>query len=359
MCRVLSMDMSDAKMLPRVASCFLSALFLLVSSSSLVYTGMASASASEFSVELLAMQRDTPDGGELTGPDSPGDDYYSVKQGDFNPGTSPGLRITYGTEIAGHDYILSAFVVDPMQQKETFGDLDAVGVGYDFETNMRYDDDAHLNPGSDVNSTSNSDDSDWMDAEHKTTLFGAEINRVIPAAVTGLISQNVYIGVRGLYLGERLTTNAYEDLNDLQGTDNEIDRGEIETKNRLLGLQLGIQGDRQLTNKVTFAWDAKVGLYANFAERDRKFSSDDNVLNAFSDDLDKTLFSQTLEINPRIDIRLSKNASLNVGANVLWINGISAAGPHFNTLTDFDDNSIRGHEDALFYSVNAGVSIDF
>ncbi len=335
-----------------ISSTFTRTLTIILSLPIFTLIATSAVSASEVNVELLAMQRDTPDGGELTGPNSPGDAYYSLKQEDFEPDTTPGLRVTLDTEIGDHDYIFSAFVIDAMQGDGLFGNTTTISLS----TDARYD----LDPGSDLD-TSNASLMEWMDAEHKTTLFGAEVNRVIPAEAIGLTQQKVYYGVRGLYLGEKLKSIAYDETDDLPGGGgNDVDRGEIKTKNRLLGMQMGIQGDKQLSNKVTFAWDAKLGLYANFAQRDRKFSTDNNnVVTPLSDEIDDTLFSQTIEINPRINVSVSKNTSLSFGANVLWVNGISAAGAHFATLTDLDDNSIRGKDSALFYSLNAGINIGF
>lgn len=311
--------------------------------------------ASELEVELLAMERDAPDGTDITGPDDVGDPFLLVEPDDVEPGTTGGIRVSFKTDISGHNYIFSGFWVDPFREKDLFGDADAGAL----ETNLTYDNDAHLNPGSDVGSTQNSDDIEWLHLEHKTELFGAEANHVFPSWNPTSLDQQFYLGVRGLYFGEELESIAYDELDDLQGTDNEIDRTEIKTTNKLLGIQIGVDGNKAITSKVGFEWDVKYGIYANFVERTRKFSRDDSATDKFSDSIDDTNLAQVLEINPKLNVMLSKNAVLTFGGTVMYIHGVSEAGDHFATLTDFQDTNIRDDGEVLFYGLSIGLNVDF
>ena len=315
----------------------------------------ASLNASELEIELLAMDRDAPDGTNITGPDDVGDDFLLVEPDDVDPGTTGGIRVNFKTEISGRNFIFSGFWMDPFHEKGLFGDGNA-GV---LETNMTYDNDAHLNPGSDVGSTQNSDDIEWLHLEHKTELYGAEANYIIPLRNKTSLDQQFYVGLRGLYFGEELDATAYDELNDLQGTDNDIDRTEIETTNKLLGIQIGVEGKKAITSKVGFEWDAKYGIYANLVERDRSFSRDDSATDRFSDNIDDTNVAQVLEINPKLNVMLSKNAILTFGGTIMYIHGVSEAGDHFATLTDFQDRKIRDDGEVLFYGLSAGLKVNF
>ncbi len=312
-------------------------------------------SSSNLQLEAFVLYRDTPTGTDITGIDQLTDQgYYSVTMDDIDLNPTTGLILSYNKDINGYDFFFSAFTIKPFKNKRTFGDMDE-GI---LETNMTYDNNAHLNPGSDI-VTSNSDDCDWMDIEHQTYLYGGEANYFFSTHMAKSSKQKFFFGVRGLYFGEKLKTNAYDSLNDFLGTDDDIDRVNIKTINRLIGLQIGIQGEKTLSDKVKFNWDAKFGYCANYAERQRNFSSDDNPGNTFSEDLDETLSSQIIEISPKLNVQLSKNIHFTAGGTALWINGVSEAGTHFRTVTDFEDQDIRGDGDVLFCSINLGITIKF
>ncbi len=306
-------------------------------------------------VEALYLGRDDIDGTSFTGPDTPGGDFILFKPSELNPDWSTGFRATVDTIIMGRDIQFSGFYAGPFETSKTITGADAGSL----RTNATYDDDAHLNPGSDVGSTANSDELFALAIDHETTLYGGEINLVEPADFLGLPGHAFLFGVRGLYLGEDLKSIAYDELDDFQGTDDDIDRVRIEAKNRLLGAQIGLQAMQPITENIYIGGNVKAGLFANFVKVDRSFSRDDNVNDVLNDSNSGTGFAQVLEINPQVKVKFAENAYLSLGGNATWVNGISEAGDQYATVTDADDRNLRNDGSMLFYGATAALVFKF
>ena len=222
-------------------------------------------------------------------------------------------------------------------------------------TNATYDNDAHLNPGSDVN-TASSDDLAVLDIRTRSQFIGGELNWMANGFFD-LGNFTPFIGARYLRYSEKLKSIAYDDADDFNGTDNDIDRVNIKTYNNLVGLQVGLAGFHPITEYISIGGKASGGLFVNIAHRKRSFSRDDSATDRFSDSLKKTAFAQVLEVNPQIRYLFSDNVYATLGGFLMWINGISAAGSHYATATDFQDNRIRANKSALFYGGSAGLTI--
>ncbi len=80
------------------------------------------------------------------------------------------------------------------------------------------------------------------------------------------------IGARALFLDEELRTIAYDDLNDFLGADDEVDDASVDTENRFVGVQLGLQGFVDVTQNIKLGGSLK-GASAPISSMSKPVSS--------------------------------------------------------------------------------------
>lgn len=292
--------------------------------------------AGSFTLEGIALTRDDFNNDRLFR------DTTDAFASDLDVEWTGGARATYENEFWGHTWQLSAFFVAPEKSQNQFGSADNT---LDFDAEYTF--------GDDLDSASNSTDAEIMTAATQWETWGAEFNWV------NSLTKNVnwLLGVRYLNFRDKLSTVVFDELNDFNGTDTGIDRVGITATNNLAGLQIGLEGEWNLTQDLTFAASLKGGVAANFASRDRSFRSDDNTDNNRNDAIDDTGFAQFVEFNPKLAYKLNDNATLVVGGNVLWLNEIGTASSHYATAGLSTDRNIRDNEDVLLYGATVGLKI--
>lgn len=292
--------------------------------------------AGSFTLEGIALTRDDFNNDRLFR------DTTDAFASDLDVEWTGGARATYENEFWGHTWQLSAFFVAPEKSQNQFGSADNT---LDFDAEYTF--------GDDLDSASNSTSAEIMTAATQWETWGAEFNWV------NSLTKNVnwLLGVRYLNFRDKLSTVVFDELNDFNGTDTDIDRVGITATNNLAGLQIGLEGEWNLTQDLTFAASLKGGVAANFASRDRSFRSDDNIDNNRNDAIDDTGFAQFVEFNPKLAYKLNDNATLVVGGNVLWLNEIGTASAHYATAGLSTDRNIRDNEDVLLYGATVGLKI--
>ncbi len=311
-------------------------------------------------VEGIFLGRDDFDGTDFTGPDTVGNPFVEFKPSDIDTGVAYGAQAFLRASKGGHTFEAGAFFARNGGDSRTIFDDTESG------TNATYDDDAHLNPGADV-TTSNSDDLFALQIEIETNVGGAEGNYIysVPIEKSNLIEDvGLFAGARFYYFKEKLNSIAFDGPNDFAGTDNDIDRVNIESSNFLVGPQIGIEASMKPNDYLSLGGRVFGGLFANFIERKKAFSSDDlGAANLISDTQSGVAFSQAVGAAPRLAVRLLDQYGiqgyLTVSGMILWMNGVSAAAEYYSTVTDRADTKIRDDENVLFYGGTVGLVISF
>jgi hypothetical protein len=298
-------------------------------------------------VEGLVLQRSDPGKTLLVGPDNAIDPFVSFRASELDGAWGGGMRAMVDMRLFGQRVQFSAFAVTAMEADAAKSGMDGA-----FSSSATY-----VNGDADVG-TGNSDLLHAFKAQHRTNLYGTDTAALIPLGSGGWNGPAFVWGTRSLYFKERLSTVAYDEANDLQGTDNDIDRARIETTNFLYGLQVGLQGMMPVGNGVSVGGSVKGGLLANFISVERKFSSDDNLANTIRDDGDDIGFAQFVEIMPRVSWQIAPGVDLTASGMLLWINGVSEATSYFSKVTDRDARGkIHDNGDVLFWGGTLGVTV--
>lgn len=307
--------------------------------------GKAGDNGQYFLIEGLYLSKDDGDVVGLTKSDG---------GGPFNLVTNEGIELDQGWgaraaaqfEALGATWQVGALVA-------TLSDQDLLSTGLDggpANTSATYVNTALSTP-------ENSSILHALSAEQEGSLYGAEFSWVKNLSGWGWNNVDFIAGVRYIHYGEELRGAAFDESDDLAGTDNDIDRFAIEVDNDLVGVQVGLQAMWDITPSVSIGGSLKGGLAANFASRDRSFSSDNATFPAYANSTDDTDLAEFAEFNPRIDIALGDSASLTIGGTVLWINETSRAVSHFSTVANSADSNLRADDDQLFYGASIGLKL--
>ncbi len=304
-------------------------------------------------LEALVLSRTAPAGTDFTGPDNVGNQFVEFEAQDLKTKLNIGGRATLDIPTSFGTFQASLIASGNLLSK---GQIRDQGFGGPADTNATYDNDAHLNPGSDVDSTQNSDQLAVLDIKTRSQFYGGELNWQAGNIFT-LGNFTPFVGARYLRYTEKLKSVAYDEANDFFGTDNDIDRVNINTSNNLVGVQFGLAGFHPLTEDISIGGKASGGLFLNMAKRKRSFSRDDSATDRFNDTIKKTGFAQVIELNPQIRYKFTDKVHFTLGGFFMWMNGVSAAGSHYDRATDFQDGKIRANKSALFYGGSAGLTI--
>jgi len=300
-------------------------------------------------VEYLMLQRKGPGGTALTVANGPSR-YVPVSSSIVDSGnkTTPGFRATIDAELFDAPVEFSAFYSAPFRNELTLSGLSTGSGTSSIRTNTTYADPS-LNPGGAPFNYTNSQTIDKLYLNHSSQLFGAEANAKSVFGIPGLM-----LGVRSIYLGD--------DLNSVTTKFNSttaIDAVTVQTRNFLLGPQIGFEGMFDIGGGIKIGGSAKVGLFANMVERERSYVSrnqtQSRALQNFTND---TTFAQGYELNPRIEVPLMQGVKLTAGGTFLWLNNVSTAFPQYATVTDVGDRNVRAKDRIFYYGLQAGVSID-
>jgi hypothetical protein len=177
----------------------------------------------------------------------------------------------------------------------------------------------------------------------------------------------LFFGPRWLRYNSSLDVSFYDDVNDYEGTDNEIDQVSISSTNDLFGGQIGIAGMVDIADGIKLGGRAAVGLYYNSASLDRDFSSDASpfLTDSVEDTSTSGGFAQSIELSPAVEFAASENLSITLGANLIWFNGVDEPGDHLAGIgADDGSGDLAGDEpgfdrSVLFTGLSAGLKGTF
>lgn len=260
-----------------------------------------------------------------------------------------GARGTLEGAIFDQPFEFSGFFMNPINLSATKLGLTS---GSNPDTDTVYDD----GPGSDIVSV-NSDSIYGLSVHFQSKLYGAEVNAVRPFGIPGLL-----IGARTIYFGEQLGTTTFDSQASVPwlGTANLRDHVSIATDNRLVGAQIGLEHMFELGDFVRAGGSIKAGLFNNFADRERTYVSENRLDRSFGRHDSDNVFSQAVEINPRLEFKLAEGTYLTASGQFLWLNNVSTALPHYATVEDLDgDHDLRAKDDVYFYGGSLGLRVEF
>lgn len=310
-------------------------------------TTLPPTTTTRLSFEWLNLYRKSGDPIALLGPFG-ATPYIPLTSSDLlgNKQQTPGLKLKLEAEILDQPVEFSGFYSLPNVNERLFTGLSTgTGAGSSLRSNAIYAND----PNGDISNYINSNAISQLYVNHSSQLFGAEANTKSVFGIPGLI-----LGVRGLYLGEDLST-----VSQRFGSTTAIDSVTIQTRNYLLGPQIGIERMFDIGGGIKIGGTAKAGILANLVERERSFiSRNQTQTRAQQNYIDGITFAQVFELNPRIEVPLAQGVTLTFGGTFLWLNNVSTAFPHFATVTDLQDTNLRAKDRAFYYGVQAGITID-
>ncbi|GAA3844382.1 hypothetical protein AFIC_000144 [[Pseudomonas] carboxydohydrogena] len=300
-------------------------------------------------IEYLMLQRKGPGGTALTVANGPSR-FVPVSSSIVDSGskTTPGFRATIDAELFDAPVEFSGFYTAPFRNEVTLSGLSTGSGTSAIRTNTTYAD-SSLNPGGAPFNYTNSQTINSLYLNHSSQLFGAEANAKSVFGIPGLM-----LGVRSIYFGDELSSVATK-----FNSTTAIDAVSVQSRNFLLGPQIGFEGMFDIGGGIRIGGSAKVGLFANMVERERSYISrnqtQSRALQNFTND---TTFAQGYELNPRIEVPLMQGVKLTAGGTFLWLNNVSTAFPQYATVTDVSDRNVRAKDRIFYYGVQAGVSVD-
>lgn len=297
-------------------------------------------------IEYLMLHQGGPKTTALTG-STGGSRFTALTSSDLDIGskTAGGVKATIDAELFDTPVEFSAFYTEPTSSVLQMGGL-STGTGTkSIRTSAIYAND----PGGDVSNYINSTVVDKMYVDHSSQLLGAEANAKSAFGIPGLM-----LGVRSLYYGEDLGT-----VTQKLGSTTQIDAVTVQTRNFLLGPQIGFEGMFDIGGGIRIGGSAKAGFFANIVERERSFiSRNQTQARAQQNYLTDTAFSQGYELNPRVEVPVMPGVKLTAGGTFLWLNNVSSAFSQYATVTDLQDRNVRAKDRAFYYGLQAGVSVD-
>lgn len=165
-----------------------------------------------------------------------------------------------------------------------------------------------------------------------SALISGEVNATFESANYGF-----FFGPKIYRYSSALRTDVYDEQDDYDGLDDDIDTVDISSTNTLVGAHLGISGMYDLNDWVSIGGRAAIGLYTNFSALDRSYSDHGSGYSAFatssvSSSSNTTGFAQSLELSPKVDVALTNNLDLTMGATFLYLNGVDEPGQHYEGI---------------------------
>lgn len=297
-------------------------------------------------VEYLMLHRSSPTTTAFTIPNGTSR-YTPLTSSDLNIGSkmAGGFRATVDAELFDTPFEFSGFYTAPTNSVLQRSALSTGTSTSSIRSNATYAND----PGGDISNYTNSQNIDQMYINHSSQLFGAEANAKSVFGIPGLM-----LGVRSIYFGEDLNT-VTQKLNSTTA----IDAVTVQTRNFLLGPQIGFEGMFDIGGGIKIGGSAKAGFFANMVERERSFvSRNQTQARAQQNYLNDTTFAQGYELNPRIEVPVMPGVKLTAGGTFLWLNNVSTPFSQYATVTDLQDHNVRAKDRVFYYGVQAGVSVD-
>lgn len=264
---------------------------------------------------------------------------------------TPGVRATLQGTILDQPVEFSAFFLLPFGSDVTSTGLTDPSFSLpnnppDIATDMLYQGDGF--------DSANSEELFAVNVHHETKLFGGEANLVSPFGIPSLV-----LGARALYFGEQLSTTAMRQDDDYPplGSDDDRDHAGIRVDNRMIGVQLGLQHMFDAGDVMRIGGSIKGGLYGNFVDRNRSLVSENRQDRSYESTDHDTAFAQGVEINPRVELKLTEGAYLTASGQFLWLNNVSTALPQYANIAQAGDHGVHADDDVFFYGGSLGLTI--
>jgi hypothetical protein len=192
--------------------------------------------------------------------------------------------------------------------------------------------------------------------KYERRLWDVEANVSGPSGNDGI---RMLGGFRYLRLDNKLSSVAYDELNDFNGTDNDIDRVSSEVENHLMGVQVGLQGTTPITNQLSFGGRAVAGVAINHLESESLLTADDNEYGPFAKSDSENDVSFFMELAPELTIALADNFDVSLGAFGLLVTGTSDGFDEYSRVANTAVNPLSGDDIVFFYGVKAGGKLHF
>ena len=267
---------------------------------------------------------------------------------------APGIRASLQASMLDQPVELSAFFVAPFRLDKTKLNLSQAGIT---NTDTVY---ANCRPGVLGRHCCNSDNIYGLNVHLETKLFGGEANLTSLFGIPGLS-----FGARAIYFGEALSSSTM-DLGSPDpaanvpglGTGNVRDHVTIRTDNRLVGAQIGLQHMFDVGDVMRIGGSIKAGLYNNFVDRNRGFTSENQLARGFESSDNKSVFAQAVEFNPRVEFKLAEGTYLTASGQFLWLNNVSTTLNQYPAIQYINsDHNVRADDDVYFYGGSLGLTI--
>jgi hypothetical protein len=300
-------------------------------------------------IEYLMLQRKGPGATDLTVANGTSR-FVPVSSSvvDIDKKTAAGFRATLDAELFDTPVEFSGFYSMPVRSETTLSGLSTGSGTSSIRTNTTYADPS-LNPNGAPFNYTNSQTINSLYLNHSSQLFGAEANAKSVFGIPGLT-----LGVRSIYFGDELGS-----VTTKFNSTTAIDAVTVQSRNFMLGPQIGFEGMFDIGGGIKIGGSAKVGLFANMVERERSYiSRNQTKTRALQNFTNDTVFAQGYELNPRIEVPLMQGVKLTAGGTFLWLNNVSTAFPQYATVTDISDRNVRAKDRVFYYGLQAGVSVD-
>jgi len=263
-----------------------------------------------------------------------------------------GLRASLVGAVFNQPIELSGFYLAPFSFEQEKLELSGGPAGNRYNTDTVY---ANL-PNQDVGNLLNSDFIYGLHIHHESKLLGAEANAVSLFGIPGLSA-----GVRGIHFSEMLSSTTMDTMASVPGLGAARVRDHIgiKTENRLLGFQIGLQHMFDIGDSLRIGGSIKGGVYNNDVSLSRTFVSE-NALHqrAYEANDHKNVFSQAVEFNPRVELKLAESFYLTASGHFLWLNNVSMALPHYATSSIMQSpRDIPTNEDMYVYGGSLGLTV--
>jgi hypothetical protein len=310
-------------------------------------------------VEGLVLQRDDIANTPLTKANRTTSPFVEFETSEIDVGEAAGgIRASVETKLWGVPVEFSGFYLSPIQGRAVKENLnasatplrnrtDAVYTNTDFgpiDPFFRYSDDIYA-----------------MVVEHQTDLGGAEANLRDAFGLNGLL-----LGARTIYLSEKFSSSTHDRIQSFLPVTDDPPRSDgtsIRSDNLLTGVQIGYQGMFDLLPNLSIGGSAKVGAYANYIDVESTFktlspSGSAPLRSRVLKDADDVGYSTAVELNPRVDLRISDGVVMTASGTFLWINNISEAMEYFDEVASASSYKIRNGGDAFFYGASLGLRFE-
>jgi len=198
--------------------------------------------------------------------------------------------------------------------------------------------------------TSNPSSSVWgLEANYDRTLLPGP----------GLLVR-VFGGPRFIQFRDRIDSLFFEDANDLAGTDNEIQGVTIEVLNNLVGAQVGVDLRQPLIQTLFVDARASAGVFANIVERDRRFEEfETGSTFVLDDNRTGAHVAEAVEASLLLSWQFLPNWTASVGYQMLFLNDVSVAPSHFQTVAVPGDTSLRATSSVIFHGAVVRLGAQF